>query len=103
LPVHAPIHKQQRRKLKKALSRTGSLDVGLKPAGRSAVGPISRGKASKIGKVVSGRSKASKAGLVFPVGRIKRLLKERMVGQRVGGNSAIYLGAVLEYLTAELI
>ena len=75
----------------------------MKPAGRSAVGPISRGKASKIGKVVSGRSKASKAGLVFPVGRIKRLLKERMVGQRVGGNSAIYLGAVLEYLTAELI
>lgn len=26
-----------------------------------------------------------------------------MIGQRVSGTSAIYMGAVLEYLTAELI
>lgn len=77
LPVHAPIHRDQKSKLKKALSRTGSLDVGLK----GSLGPIapkipaSRGKGSKIGKVVAGRSKSSKAGLVFPVGRIKRSLK----------------------------
>ncbi len=37
--------------------------------------PASRGKASKIGKVAAGRSKASRAGLTFPVGRIRRQLK----------------------------
>jgi hypothetical protein len=36
---------------------------------------IRGGKASKIGKVVAGKSKSSKAGLVFPVGRVKRMLK----------------------------
>jgi hypothetical protein len=97
MPVHAPIHRDQKSKLKKALSRTGSLDAatgGFK-APKPAVIPASRGKASKIGKVVAGRSKASKAGLVFPVGRIRRHLKDRFVGQRVGSNSAIYMGAVL--------
>ena len=56
---------------------------------------IRGGKTSKIVKIVAGRSKSSKAGLVFPVGRIKRMLKETMVNQRVGGNSAIYMAAVL--------
>ena len=94
LPVHAPIHRDQKSKLKKALSRTGSLDAASR-APKPAVVPASRGKASKIGKVSAGRSKASKAGLFFPVGRIRRQLKERMVGQRVGTNSAVYLAAVL--------
>ena len=74
LPVHAPIHKIQKSKLKKALSRTGSLDVGSRPV-PSKMAPISRGKLSKIGKVPGGHSRASKAGLFFPVGRIKRMLK----------------------------
>lgn len=96
LPVHAPIHRDQKSKLKKALSRTGSLDVGNKMP-KMTITPASRGagKASKIGKVAAGRTKASRAGLLFPVGRIRRMLKERMIGQRVGGNAAIYLGAVL--------
>ena len=74
LPVHAPIHRDQKSKLKKALSRAGSLDIGSKVP-KPAVIPVSRGKGSKIGKVAAGRSKASKAGLVFPVGRIRRQLK----------------------------
>ncbi len=75
LPVHAPIHRDQKSKLKKALSRTGSLDVGSRLPKPKPVVPASRGKGSKIGKVAAGRSKASKAGLVFPVGRIRRMLK----------------------------
>ncbi len=75
LPVHAPIHRDQKSKLKKALSRTGSLDAGNKFSKRAIV-PVARGgKGSKIGKVAAGRSKASRAGLVFPVGRIRRMLK----------------------------
>lgn len=76
LPVHAPIHKKQKSRLKKALSRTGSLDVSSKPILPSKLMPSIRGgKTSKIGKIVAGRSKSSKAGLVFPVGRVKRMLK----------------------------
>jgi len=43
----------------------------------------------------SGKSRSSKAGLVFPVGRIKRQLKAVMVGQRVGVGSAVYMAGVL--------
>lgn len=76
LPVHAPIHRDQKSKLKKALSRTGSLDVGSRLPKPKALVPVSRGKgSSKIGKVPAGRTKSSKAGLVFPVGRIRRMLK----------------------------
>lgn len=102
-PFHAPVHKKQTSKLKKALSRTGSLDA-IKPLIHKAPKvDRGKGKTSKIGTVAVGRSKASKAGLIFPVGRIKRMMKERMPNQRVGGHSSIYMGAILEYLTAELV
>ena len=54
-----------------------------------------RGKYGKSAKIVSGTSRSSKAGLLFPVGRIKRKLKEVMVGQRVGVGSAVYMAAIL--------
>jgi hypothetical protein len=78
-PIHAPVHKKQASKLKKALARTGSLDSmsGIVPKARSAIDRSAvRGKLGKSGKLPSGsRSKSSRAGLVFPVGRIKRKLK----------------------------
>jgi len=72
-----------------------------KPAPKTtAVGSV-RGKLGKAKATVpGGKSRSSKAGLVFPVGRIKRRLKDVMNGQRVGVGSAVYLAAVLEYLTA---
>mmetsp|Transcript_17537 Transcript_17537/g.27112 ORF Transcript_17537/g.27112 Transcript_17537/m.27112 type:complete len:211 (+) Transcript_17537:16-648(+) len=47
-------------------------------------------------------SQSVKAGLVFPVGRVKKYLKER-TKLRIGAGSAIYLAAVLEYMVAELL
>lgn len=48
-------------------------------------------------------SKSSKAGLQFPVGRVSRLLKKGKYATRVGAGAPVYLAAILEYLTAEVL
>ncbi|WVQ70409.1 uncharacterized protein L199_008636 [Kwoniella botswanensis] len=50
-----------------------------------------------------GHSRSSKAGLIFPVGRVHRYLRKGRYADRVGGGAAIYMAAVLEYLVAELV
>ncbi|KAM9388303.1 histone H2A-like [Phaethornis superciliosus] len=49
------------------------------------------------------KTKSAKAGLQFPVGRVYRLLKKGKYTDRVGPGAAIYLTAVLEYLSAEIL
>lgn len=49
-----------------------------------------------------GGSRSMRAGLQFPVGRVHRLLKEKL-RMRVGAGAPVYLAAVLEYLTAEVL
>merc|ERR1712203_1055994 len=45
-----------------------------------------------------------RAGLQFPVGRIHRHLKSRAFSSgRVGATAAVYISAILEYLTAEVL
>lgn len=48
-------------------------------------------------------TKSERAGVVFPVGRISRLLHEGNYAERMGMGAAVYLAAVLEYLVAELL
>merc|ERR1712021_294835 len=48
-------------------------------------------------------TKAARAGLQFPVGRIARFLKTGRHAQRVGAGAPVYLAAVLEYLAAEVL
>jgi histone H2A len=48
-------------------------------------------------------SRSAKAGLQFPVGRIARYLRRQRVASRIGAGAPVYLGAVLEYLAAEIL
>jgi len=70
--------------------------MSAKGAGKGGKG--GRGKSDK--KSVS---KSSKAGLQFPVARIGRYLKKGKFATRVGAGAPVYLAAILEYLTAEIL
>ena len=48
-------------------------------------------------------SRSAKAGLQFPVGRVARYMRKARVAERVGSGAPVYLAAVLEYLTAEIL
>ncbi len=76
-------------------------------APKTAAAPAAGGKGGKAGRgKTAGKkatSKSSKAGLQFPVGRIGRFLKKGKYAGRVGAGAPVYLAAVLEYLTAEIL
>ena len=60
-----------------------------------------RGKSGK--SKVKARTRSSRAGLQFPVGRIHRFLRKGHYADRVGTGAPVYLAAVLEYLSAEVL
>merc|ERR1712137_559153 len=60
-----------------------------------------RGNGGKVKAKPKSRSK--RAGLTFPVGRIHRLLRKGNYAKLVGAGASVYLGAVMEYLTAEIL
>lgn len=49
------------------------------------------------------KSRSQRAGLVFPVGRIHRILRNCNYAERIGGGAPVYLTAVLEYISAEIL
>ncbi|XP_056131644.1 core histone macro-H2A.2-like [Lampris incognitus] len=63
-------------------------------SGRGKTGGKARAKA---------KTRSSRAGLQFPVGRVHRLLRKGNYAERVGAGAPVYLAAVLEYLTAEIL
>jgi histone H2A len=79
-------------------------------AGKSAKIGSFGGKGGKGGKASTGKAKkapmsrSARSGLQFPVGRLHRFLKNRVVSNcRVGATAAVYGAAILEYLTAEVL
>uniref|UniRef100_UPI00358FD120 histone H2A-like n=1 Tax=Myxine glutinosa TaxID=7769 RepID=UPI00358FD120 len=49
------------------------------------------------------KSRSSRAGLQFPVGRVHRHLRKGNYAERIGAGAPVYLAAVLEYLAAEIL
>ena len=62
-----------------------------------------KGKGKKGKKGGKSTSRSAKAGLQFPVGRMARYLRQGGFTKRVGAGAPVYMAAVLEYLTAELL
>ena len=82
-----------------SLSTTTKSKMSTVKAGAGKGGKGGRGKAE--GK--KSQTKSSKAGLQFPVGRMGRFLKKGKYATRVGAGAPVYLAAILEYLTAEIL
>ncbi|XP_078060348.1 histone H2AX-like [Mustelus asterias] len=79
---------------KTELLAAGKEKMKKKMSGRGKSGGKARAKA---------KSRSSRAGLQFPVGRVHRLLRKGNYAERVGAGAPVYLAAVLEYLTAEIL
>ncbi|KAG1767960.1 histone-fold-containing protein [Suillus occidentalis] len=67
----------------------------------------SSGKGKVGGKVknedTKSTSRSTRAGLQFPVSRIHRMLRRANISKRIGSGAPVYLAAVLEYLSAEIL
>tara|TARA_B110001450_G_scaffold248924_1_gene265666 strand:- start:2414 stop:2779 length:366 start_codon:yes stop_codon:yes gene_type:complete len=48
-------------------------------------------------------SKQTKAGLIFPISRVNRMMKEVSGIKRIGGSASVYMTAVKEYVTSEIL
>ena len=49
------------------------------------------------------KSASARAGTLFPVGRMNRLMRHGRFSQRQSGTAGCFMAGVLEYLTAEIL
>ena len=60
-------------------------------------------KGSQRKGAAKGSSNSLKAGLIFPVGRCTRMIKQGRYARQVGIGGGVFLAAALEYLTMEIL
>ena len=94
----------------KAVTKFTSAGKGTKAVTKAVTKFTSADDGSGKGKGKGGRgekkkatSRSAKAGLQFPVGRVARHMKKSRVASRIGAGAPVYMAAVLEYLTAEIL
>eukprot|EP00435_Cladocopium_sp_Y103_P035315 s2083_g9.t1 len=77
------------------------------PTGKAAPKSSSRKAPTRTKKAPGNRKKGSrieqKAGLCFPVSKIRRILKENRYAKSVKKDAGIYLTGVIEYVCAEIL
>ncbi|GAA6051365.1 hypothetical protein JCM3770_004504 [Rhodotorula araucariae] len=66
-------------------------------------GKGSGGKGKSVESEQTKHTRSARAGLQFPVGRVDRFLRKGHYATRIGAGAPVYLAAVLEYLTAEVL
>ncbi|XP_013791614.1 core histone macro-H2A.1-like, partial [Limulus polyphemus] len=59
--------------------------------------------ARSVKKRSKATSRSAKAGVLFPVGRMHRYLRNGTHHLRIGAGAPVYMAAVIEYLTAEIL
>ena len=91
---------------------TGELSKNAVKEGTNAVTKFKQvskdgAKAPKAPKAPKSRkksvSRSSKAGLIFPVGRIARHMRKARVASRIGAGAPVFVAAVLQYIAAEVL
>ena len=93
-----------KRKISKTSARSRSvtsineIDENVAPHGTT-----SKTNRKKVAIKKTPRTTSSKANLIFPVARIMRYLREGRYVTKISLKSCVYLAAVLEYLTAEIL
>ena len=92
--ARAPFARRCHSRRRAAQTHTQSIMSGKGKGGRG------KGKGKSKG---GSSSSASKAGLQFPVARLNRYLRKGKYASRVGVGAGVYMGAVLEYLCAEIL
>merc|ERR1712054_347882 len=65
------------------------------------MGMSGRGKGGKA--KAKAKTRSFRAGLQFPIGRVHRFLRKGHYASRIGSGAPVYLAAVLEYLSAEIL
>ena len=65
--------------------------------------PVKKSAGKKSTVRAKPKSRTVRAGLQFPVGRIHRQLRKGNYSKRIGSGAPVYLAAVMEYLTAEIL
>lgn len=63
----------------------------------------STSKSSRSSSRKKRKTKSKKAGIIFPVSRMHRQLKEGRFAKRISEGASVYMASVLEYLCAEVL
>jgi histone H2A len=81
--------------------------AALKKAGPKKTEKVDSKKIGKVEHKMSGKtermSQSTRAGLIFPVSRVQKMLSKGNFADRTLKGAGVYLAAVLEYMVAELI
>ncbi|CAL8266691.1 unnamed protein product [Gadus morhua 'NCC'] len=108
IPRHLQLAVRNDEELNKLLGGVTIAQGGVLPNIQAVLLPKKTEKPAKKGKTggkarAKAKTRSSRAGLQFPVGRVHRLLRKGNYAHRVGAGAPVYLAAVLEYLTAEIL